>query len=850
MGKTNVAGTYDVTLKAGANALMVEYRHDLGPVETSVSVAGADQPVMTMVAPVASLSASANGQRLTLKMPAGTERGGDFAVDRVSAILPVKRWTVHPSAMLSIDVSQWPDGPYRFNVHSSHPEGGVGHAESLIWYKGDAKAAAQAMVNSTTASGKGVQAAYARWLKDRLRAALGADMTAADLSDRLAPILMESEAIANQSPVSTRFVRLAYPDAVDGSTQFCRVYLPSSYEQTDKWPAVVSLHGFNPDNPDYANWWSADATYNPSADRYGVIWIEPHGRGNAQYTGMGEADVLRCLSLAQQRLKIDRDRTYLTGESMGGSGTWLVASRHPDLFAAIAPNFGGWDFRIAPSFGYDLTRARTDWPSERFFLETQSSFQGIESLLHVPVIVNHGGSDPVMPVAYSRHAVGLLQTWGYDVRYWEHPGGTHSNLDQYDVVIPWLLQHRRVTNPAEIRIRSRDLAGASAYWLTVDRSERPLEIIRVEARLEAPGVLRINSSNVASLHMTPPAAFYDAAHRLSIVWNDVEVSAIPDAAGVIHAGQTDRGSFVKRAGMEGGLSDVLKTPFMLVVGTQSPDPGMRRMIAGKAETFAALWREWQHEPIRIKLDTDVTPEDEAQYSLMLLGGPAENKVAKQWASRLPFSIGPGGITVADQAIPANDAVLQLIYPSPAANNRYVFVVAPTSEAGMYFWNAGGLWQRPFGASFVPLDWTVQDGLRVDLPRGMAAERAYVASGVFDEHWQARNDLIFMGDQTARKDGSLRAEGQNDGEGDGVAFADYKGTYAFFPGFAATVAESEGRLTMITPGLAPLTLVPERKDEFGARESSTSLVFRRDATGRIDGVDIFSGAPKAFAKRVP
>src|SRR5205085_1737719 len=41
--------------------------------------------------------------------------------------------------------------------------------------------------------------------------------------------------------------------------------------------------------------------------------------------------------------KGDPDRVYLTGLSMGGFGTWALAARHPDKFAAIAPICGGGD---------------------------------------------------------------------------------------------------------------------------------------------------------------------------------------------------------------------------------------------------------------------------------------------------------------------------------------------------------------------------------------------------------------------------------------------------------------------------------------------------------------------------
>ena len=43
---------------------------------------------------------------------------------------------------------------------------------------------------------------------------------------------------------------------------------------------------------------------------------------------------------ATARYRIDADRVYLTGPSPGGAGTWYIAARYPELFAAIAPISG------------------------------------------------------------------------------------------------------------------------------------------------------------------------------------------------------------------------------------------------------------------------------------------------------------------------------------------------------------------------------------------------------------------------------------------------------------------------------------------------------------------------------
>src|SRR5690606_27815460 len=136
--------------------------------------------------------------------------------------------------------------------------------------------------------------------------------------------------------------------------------------------------------------------------------------------------------------------------------------------------------------------------------ERASSFANAENLLNVPLLVVHGDADAAVHVENSRHAVKLLQRWGYNVRYHEMPGWAHEDLGQRVAIADWLLKHRREAAPRTVRLRSPDLAGASAYWVSARAIENPAETIRVHAQVLEPGVVRIDSTNVASLALELP----------------------------------------------------------------------------------------------------------------------------------------------------------------------------------------------------------------------------------------------------------------------------------------------------------------------------------------------------------
>lgn len=54
----------------------------------------------------------------------------------------------------------------------------------------------------------------------------------------------------------------------------------------------------------------------------------------------GERFVLSLIEIAKAQLDVDPDRVYCAGFSMGGSGTWFMAGRHPHLFAGAGPYSG------------------------------------------------------------------------------------------------------------------------------------------------------------------------------------------------------------------------------------------------------------------------------------------------------------------------------------------------------------------------------------------------------------------------------------------------------------------------------------------------------------------------------
>jgi predicted esterase len=229
-----------------------------------------------------------------------------------------------------------------------------------------------------------------------------------------------AEAIAAESkrgkdPFVNRTGDLKRHYALDAAGEILpyRVYVPTSYTGARTFPLIVALHGLGGTEDAFFD--SYDRALPPLAEQHGYIVAAPLGYRVDGFYGWGvvdppldpvakrtqqlsEQDVMQVLQHVRQQYKIDDSRIFLLGHSMGAIGTWRIAAKFPDIWAAIAPISG---------LGVPQT---------------------LERIRHVPEIVVHGDADATVNVSGSRTMVAKLKELGTEVKYIEVPGGSHSGV--------------------------------------------------------------------------------------------------------------------------------------------------------------------------------------------------------------------------------------------------------------------------------------------------------------------------------------------------------------------------------------------------------------------------------------
>jgi poly(3-hydroxybutyrate) depolymerase len=136
-----------------------------------------------------------------------------------------------------------------------------------------------------------------------------------------------------------------------------RVFVPSKYDGKTKLPLVVVLHGGGADHNTYFKLRGPVLT--AEAEKHGFIIVTPLGYrpsggwgramppmgstvttvdpGRVRMAELSEKDAFNVIELVSNEYGVDRSRTYLMGNSMGGGGTWHLGAKYPERWAAIAP---------------------------------------------------------------------------------------------------------------------------------------------------------------------------------------------------------------------------------------------------------------------------------------------------------------------------------------------------------------------------------------------------------------------------------------------------------------------------------------------------------------------------------
>ncbi len=189
---------------------------------------------------------------------------------------------------------------------------------------------------------------------------------------------------------------------------------PEGYRAEKKYPVIIFLHGAGSRGNDITivkrnALFEAAKQYEP----FPFVMVAPQCSENTWFDMFERLKEL-VIKVSEAPFT-DKQRIYLTGNSMGGYATWQLAMSMPEYFAAIVPLCGGGMY----------------WNAWR--------------LANVPVWAFHGEKDDVVFAEESKKMVDAVNASGGNAKLTLYPEHGHDVwTDTYSnyAVFEWLLSHR------------------------------------------------------------------------------------------------------------------------------------------------------------------------------------------------------------------------------------------------------------------------------------------------------------------------------------------------------------------------------------------------------------------------
>jgi len=172
-----------------------------------------------------------------------------------------------------------------------------------------------------------------------------------------------------------------------------------------------------------------------------------------------EGFVLAAIKELKRTFRIDTNRIYCAGHSLGGSGTWSIGLRHADLFAAVSPNAGGLD------------------GSKDRFGKVHLPGGYLANLYNTPIFFTHYDQDPRV-FAYDAQAAAKelaelreQHPGGYEHVWVEGKGKSHGFPPdgRPSKIIAWMTRRERDPYPEKVIWEPSIPHKRMFFWLRRDR---------------------------------------------------------------------------------------------------------------------------------------------------------------------------------------------------------------------------------------------------------------------------------------------------------------------------------------------------------------------------------------------
>ncbi len=493
----------------------------------------------------------------------------------------------------------------------------------------------------------------------------------------------------------TETYRHTFLSEIDGSVQYYAVNPAHPLTPNAPLPALVlSLHGASVEAQGQADAYESKSWAHivaPTNRRpYGFDWED-----------WGRLDAMEVLDLAQKRLHTDPQRTYLTGHSMGGHGTWHIGVTFPDRFAAIAPSAGWislWSYAGAARYSnptpLQQLLLRPMNPSDTLALKQNYAQEG--------VYVLHGGADDNVPVTQAREMVQQLSAFHKDTTYFEQPNAGHwwdvsdepgADCVDWQPIFDFFAHHAL---PTEQMVRKVDFTTADpgvstwCHWAGIIGQAHRLTPSSVQIRLD-PGKRRFvgTTDNVALLALRCKTLTADGLLSVELDGQKLENLPYPATEKTLWLRRTSRKWSVgmppaptdKRPERCGPFKQAFRNHMVFVYGTKgTPEENAWSLAKARYDAEAFWYR--GNGSVDIVEDAVFDAAAEHDRNVILYGNADTNAAWKPLLSDSPVQVKRGSIQFGEKNLTGENLACLFLRPRPGSSKASVGVVSGSGIVGM------------------------------------------------------------------------------------------------------------------------------------------------------------------------
>lgn len=545
---------------------------------------------------------------------------------------------------------------------------------------------------------------------------------------------------------------------IDNSCQYYAILPPENYNEDSSYALIMTCHGAGVEARGQVKAYTkkdwAFVVAPTNRRRFGFDWQD-----------WGRLDFLEVLEDVKKNFKIDTNRIYLTGHSMGGHGAWHIGITHPDIFAAMAPSAGWTSFQLYVPWFLQKSElfAHPDLIKYRdMVLREDNPLLFLENAYNLPIYLLQGGADDNVPPIQARMFCKYLTNLGYDYIYNEVDGKGHwwnidstPGTDCVDLkeMMDFLKSKVRNPYPEHIVFKTSNIDHSNqAYWVRIDEldniyydglieiehaGKKILENDRLWEQTDTCEII-VNETNVNTFTLFLDDNFISPGivnliingQRITFEYREpCELSFKRDGDGFFWA---TRAHSEKSAGRYGPIKKAYFEPFVLVYGTTGDSSSTENNLhQARLQSYAWWYR--ANGFVEILPDTEVTKKIIKNYNLVLFGNPVTNSILKWISYRLPLHIEEGRV-IADGDTIRGDLCLVEIYPNPLNPDKFILLYSATTKQAE---RLIGLFSTLYAGAGLP-DFLIYD--KSALKYGWGGVNA---AGFFDKDWKFNSKLSYI-----------------------------------------------------------------------------------------------------------